>query len=211
MKTLNLSYELENSTPAYGGEKKAFQKISTRSIKNGDNSNNSFLKFNNHIGTHIDFPYHFSENGKKSSDYNSDFWVANNVGFLECKLSEIDKKIQYLNKNIEFLILKTGFYKYRNEERYWKDQPVIKANLADIFKEKFPNLRFFGFDMISLTSKRDRQEGKIAHINFLINNKILIIEDMNLENLISTPSSVIISPLLVKDIDGAPCNILAFL
>ena len=65
--------------------------------------------------------------------------------------------------------------------------------------------------MISLTSKRDRQEGKIAHINFLINNEILIIEDMNLENLSSVPSSVIISPLLVKDIDGVPCNILTFL
>ena len=34
---------------------------------------------------------------------------------------------------------------------------------------------------------------------------------MNLENLISKPISVIISSLLVKDIDEAPRNILAFL
>ena len=211
MITLSLSYELENSTPAYGGEKKAFQKVIRKSIELGDNTNNSYLKFNNHVGTHIDFPYHFSENGKKSSDYSSDFWVAKNVGFIECELDDIEKNIKCLNNNIEFLILKTGFYKFRNDERYWKDQPVIKASIADLLKNKFPNLRFFGFDMISLTSKRDRQEGKRAHINFLINNNILIIEDMNLENLKSTPSSVIISPLLVKDIDGAPCNLLAFL
>ena len=35
-------------------------------------------------------------------------------------------------------------------------------------------------------------------------------EDMNLNNLNKTPSFVVISPLLVKNIDGSPCNILAF-
>ena len=168
MKTTSLSYELQNSTPAYGGEKNAFEIIRTRSIQNGDTSNNSFLKFNNHIGTHIDFPYHFSENGKKSSDYNSDFWYDEKIGFLDCSVENIIKNIHLLDKDIEFLILKTGFSKFRGQERYWKDQPVIPASLASILKNSFPNLKFFGFDMISLTSKRDREEGKNAHIKFLI-------------------------------------------
>ena len=164
---------------------------------------------NNHIGTHIDFPYHFDENGKKSSDYNSNFWISNNIGFLECKIDNIEKEIKSLDKNIEFLILKTGFEKNRDDEKYWKDQPVIPSKLADLLKKNFPKLRVFGFDMISLTSKRNRDEGKKAHINFLINNDILIVEDMKLQQLNNTPSSVIISPLLVKNIDGIPCNIIA--
>ena len=143
MKTLSLSFELENSTPAYGGEENAFNLIRTRSIKKGDSSNNSFLKFNNHLGTHIDFPYHFSEHGKKSSDYSPDFWVVNHVGFLECQIDEIDEEIKTLSNKIEFLIIKTGFSKFRNKELFWKDQPVIPSKLADGSTVSFFTLFFF--------------------------------------------------------------------
>ena len=63
--------------------------------------------------------------------------------------------------------------------------------------------------MISLTSQLDKQEGKKAHIEFLVKNDILVIEDMNLENLNSTPFELIVSPLLIEDIDGSPCTIIA--
>ena len=40
--------------------------------------------------------------------------------------------------------------------------------VPSLFKSKFPKLRVFGFDMISLTSKLNRGEGKKAHQKFLI-------------------------------------------
>ena len=63
--------------------------------------------------------------------------------------------------------------------------------------------------MISLTSKLDRAEGKKAHLNFLINNEILILEDMNLEKLFEKPNKVIIAPLQIKEASGVPCNVIA--
>ena len=61
-------------TPLYGGEKNV--KIESRnSISNGDSSNTSFLKFPSHTGTHIDFPKHFSEQGKTINDYRPEFWI----------------------------------------------------------------------------------------------------------------------------------------
>jgi kynurenine formamidase len=204
-----LSYYLSERTPVYGGEKGviSFEKI--RSIERGDNSNNLKLTFPTHVGTHIDFPSHFGLNGKKCEDYAASFWIFNKVGFLECSLEEVSDRLTELPADIELLILKTGFGIFRGEQVYWANQPVIHSSLAEKLKRHFPNLRVFGFDMISLTSKLDREEGKNAHINFLIRHDILVLEDMNLCNLKETPAKVIISPLQVQGAEGVPCTIFA--
>lgn len=204
-----LSYFLNEETPVYGGEENAFVVEKTRQIIQGDNSNNMYLSFPNHIGTHIDFPYHFSSNGKTCSDYPASFWVFKKIGFLECSIEAIEDQSSGLPNDIEMLILKTGFGKRRNEREYWAEQPVIPSSLASFLKAGFPSLRLFGFDLISLTSKLNREEGKKAHLSFLIEEHILILEDMNLTGLSSIPSSVIVSPLQVDKSDGVPCNVIA--
>lgn len=205
-----LSYFLDKSTPVYGGEEGAFVTEKTKSIARGDTSNNLLLRFPNHIGTHIDFPKHFNDNGKTCTDFPPEFWVFNKVGFLNCPIANVPNDIRALDGDIELLILKTGFGLKRGQNDYWAEQPVIPAAFAGIFKRAFPKLRVFGFDLISLTSKLDRSEGKKAHLEFLIENNILILEDMDLGSLTSTPDSVIISPLQVAEADGVPCTVLGF-
>ena len=87
---------------------------------------------NNHIGTHIDFPNHFSNEGKKSSDYPPSFWVFNKVGLVNCKIEDFLTKIKNLNSDIEILILKTDFGLVRDTDIYWKSQPVIPSSYAKI-------------------------------------------------------------------------------
>ena len=206
-----LSYFIDEQTPAYGGAKDTIKIDRIRSIKNGDNSNNLELRFPGHIGTHIDFPYHFSNSGKKLEDYPASFWLFNKVGFIQCDIAEVGSSIKDLPSDIECLLLKTGFSVNRGAEVYWAAQPIIPASLADLLKESFPQLRVFGFDLISLTSKLDRDEGKKAHLQFLVQNNILLLEDMNLEHLNSTPSKLIVSPLQIRGADGVPCNVIAFI
>tara|TARA_B100001121_G_C18528545_1_gene544802 strand:- start:211 stop:846 length:636 start_codon:yes stop_codon:yes gene_type:complete len=210
MKIQSLSYYLNNKSPVYGGYPEKINIKSARKISNGDTTNEMTLSFNNHVSTHIDFPKHFSENGKTINDYDASFWVFKNVGFLNCSLEDIEKNLNRLDNNIEILILKTDFGAIRGSEQYWKSQPVIPSRLASVFKNKFKKLRAFGFDLISLTSKLDREEGKRAHVEFLIKNDILIIEDMSLSRLKKTPKMVVVSPLLIDSADGVPCNILSF-
>lgn len=210
MEPIFLSHFLYESTPAYGGEKDLILFERTRSIKKGDTSNNLKLILPNHIGTHIDFPHHFNDYGKKCCDYPASFWIFSKVGFLQCDIDDVPFRIQELPVGIELLILKTGFGRKRNEPEYWAAQPVIPAHFASLFKRAFPSLRVFGFDLISLTSKLDKAEGKIAHLEFLIENDILVLEDMNLEFLKETPEAVIISPLQVAQADGMPCTVIAF-
>ena len=204
-----LSYFLDSETPAYGGKINNIKINLTRSILKGDTSNDQTLELPGHIGTHIDFPFHFSSSGKKCNDYPASFWIFNKVGFLTCNIEEVKDNLYKLESDIEILILKSGFGSNRDKNLYWSNQPIISANLATVFRKNFPKLRVFGFDMISLTSKLDRIEGKKAHVNFLLNNEILILEDMNLEKLFETPNKVIIAPLQIKEASGVPCNVIA--
>lgn len=209
MKFSFLSYFIDNNTPVYGGYENQIHISKKSSINNGDTANSLNIVINNHVGTHIDFPFHFSNNGKKSSDYDASFWIFNKVGFIECSMIEFPEKIKKLSSDIELLIFKSGFGINRNDEIYWKSQPVIPSSYAKLLRLQFPKLRVFGFDMISLTSKLNRDEGKKAHTDFLINNDILILEDMNLQELSSSPNKVIISPLQISNADGVPCNVIA--
>jgi arylformamidase len=205
-----LSYFIDIDTPIYGGEKDRIKISSIRSIDKGDSSNNLHFEFPAHVGTHIDFPFHFSNDGKKCNDYPPSYWIFNKIGFINCTIEEFEININKMNSDLEMIIFKSGFGINRNEDIYWSKQPVIPARFASILRSKFPKLRLFGFDMISLTSKLDRLEGKTAHVNFLINNDILVLEDMNLEHINSTPKMVIVSPLQIKSADGVPCNVIAF-
>jgi len=209
MKTLFLSHFINKNTPVYGGVENAFISETISSINEGDTSNSSKFIFNNHIGTHIDFPFHFSNSGAKSNDYNSNFWIFNKVGFINTSINNFEDDIKDLPIDIEILLLKTNFGINRGTDKYIFDQPVIPSNWAFLLRSKFPKLRAFGFDLISLTSKKDRIEGKKAHIEFLIENNILIIEDMDLSKITETPSKLIVAPLLIESSDGVPCTIIS--
>jgi len=210
MELLYLSYFLEESTPVYGGIQNSISFSQCSSIKNGDTANNLILSFPNHVGTHLDFLFHFSNEGKKCSDYPASFWIFDKVGFLDCSIEEVPERISSLSNDIELLILRTGFGGKRGEEIYWASQPVIPAYFASMFRSEFPKLRIFGFDMISLTSKLDKAEGRKAHLAFLIDHDILILEDMNINHLINYPERVVVSPLQVGFADVVPCTVISF-
>lgn len=205
---------MDDNTPLYGGEY-GVKMQSLRSIENGDTANTKLLEFCNHSGTHIDFPNHFSIQGKVVENYDANFWSFNSPHFIE--IEAIDNQIINLTKeqihaipqNVDFLILKTGFSKYRNEDRYWKSNPGIAPELADKLKFWCPNLRVLGMDIISLTSFGNRPLGRISHNKFLIDNDILIVEDMYLDNLISQPKNIYCLPILRKGLDGSPVTIIA--
>lgn len=208
-KVINLSFFLDENTPNYGGVEGTVTIEASRSISLGHTSNNSHLSFPNHINTHIDFPRHFSNEGKTINDYDPAFWIFQSVGFVKGPIESLPELINGLPETIELLIIKTGFGALRGKPEYWAQQPVISADYAALLKKKFPALRVFGFDCLSLTSQLNKLEGKKAHIEFLLEHDILVVEDMNLSELNETPANVIIAPLLVNNADGALCTIFA--
>jgi arylformamidase len=215
-----LSYPLSIQTPIYGnGEEVQIQFDSQ--IARGDSCNTLNIGFSNHAGTHLDCPFHFDETGTKLTNYPEEFWMCQNIQILRadlaekelCHLSHLEKaykQAEVKKPEAEMVLLITQWYQRRDETCYWQTPPGFVPETAHWLRERFPRIRFFGFDLISLSSYAHREIGKKAHKSFLCDESpVLIIEDMDLSPLekISEVNNVLVSPLFVHDADGAPCTI----
>tara|TARA_B100001250_G_scaffold149451_1_gene128043 strand:+ start:40110 stop:40763 length:654 start_codon:yes stop_codon:yes gene_type:complete len=209
-----LSYFLNSSTPLYGG-KKGIEVNIDKSISKGDSANTKNIIFHNHSGTHIDFPNHFYEKGKTSSDYSANFWIFDCpfIYHIPKSQSEIivpdDINLKDIPSNTDFLIFDTGFYKLRDDESFWKFNPGVHPDVAKFLRINFPKLKVLGMDFISLTSYQHRVLGRKAHKSFLGKNNILLVEDINLNDINVQPKKIYCIPLLIESIDGSPVTLIA--
>lgn len=216
-----LSHVLSINTPSYGNRDRVFIKKNS-SIQAGDNANtSSYFISNNHIGTHIDVPNHFSDKGLKTYNIPLESFMFNRIGLVDFKCTEaklinrddIELLVQSINSDIDILLIRTGYEQFRDADKYWNDNPGLAPELADFLRLKFPSLRCVGFDFISLTSWKFRQYGKETHLAFLKpeNNDqyLFVIEDMSLSRIKNKLESVIIAPFFIEDGNGGAVTIIA--
>lgn len=216
-KCIFLSHTLSERTPGYGG-KKEFALKKTKSLVDGNSCNQSQWQLSNHIGTHIDAPLHFSQNGKSLDQYPAEFWIFNkpelcHVPTQSSQLIDVSSWCEKIPVNADLLLIKTDFEKFRTSDVYWSHNPGLTPQLGTWLREHRPRLRAVGFDFISLTSYAHRAIGKEAHHAFLhedhSGSPVLIIEDMRLSELIENPVRVIVAPLIVEKSDGSPVTVIA--
>jgi arylformamidase len=209
-----LSYFMDENTPLYGGEKGVTVQPD-RVISNGDSANTKRLHFHNHSGTHIDYPNHFFDKGLKSEDYAADTWIFEHpfLMHIPAEANEIISLTQYrldsIPEDTDFLIIKTGFWAYRSEEKYWKNNPGLSPDLADQLRSRLKGLKVLGMDFISVTSYQNRELGREAHRSFLkAEDTILLVEDMDLSSVQDSPNQLMCFPLMIKGLDGSPVTII---
>jgi len=170
---------------------------------------------NYHIGTHIDFPAHSIKNGKTVNAYNAEYFVFDNPFVCDINMecgnyinSECLKEFD-IPQCTDLLIIKTGYGKYYHEEKYWNDNPGLDESIAEFLKSKFPKIRAIGMDFLSVTAYKNKELGRKAHVAFLSEPEILLIEDMLIPNEISSFKRIIAAPLLIDSADGVPCCVIA--
>jgi kynurenine formamidase len=217
MRHIFLSYELTDSLSGYGdGARIKIEK--SRQMCCGDTSNNTEFFMPTHFGTHMDYPFHFSMEGKTGSSYDADSFIFEKIAFQELDLRSRENKMicpedidSSLPVDSEILLIKTFYSDIRDEEDYWKNGPGFQPETASKLKEIMPNLKAIAFDSISLTNFQNRELGRVAHKAFLMENDLLIIEDVNLckVNGATVFKELIIAPLRFKNADGAPVTIIA--
>jgi arylformamidase len=216
-----LSHIIRQNTPAYGNRDRIFIRTNS-SIKKGESANSSCWIFsNNHIGTHIDTPNHFSERGRKTYEIPINDFIFDKVQLVDIScntarlidIKDFSRINQLIGKDTELLLIRTGYEKFREEDKYWNNNPGLAPELADYFRTNYPNLRCVGFDFISLTSWKFREEGKESHEAFLCPANgakgILVIEDMALANISTYINQVIVAPLFIEDGNGGAVTVFA--
>ena len=218
-KLIYLSYILDEKTPTYGNRNK-FVCEKKSDISKGDVANDSSINSTVHIGTHIDMPLHFFEDGQTIEEFDTNYFRFTNVLFIDMLPEHIivkDDLITLLkkqtNKNsYDMLIVKTGICHRRDSEDFWKTNYGFDSSIAEYLRLEFPNVRVIGFDSISVSSFAHRMLGRESHKAFLNPKQpILLLEDMDLTHLNST-SKIIkldIAPLRIAKCDGLPCTIIA--
>lgn len=215
-----LSHILNQNTPTYGN-KNRFECVKKSDIAEGAIANDSYISSTVHIGTHIDMPYHFYEEGQTIEDFEADFWLFTQPLIVEIQPKSLIIKDELLAKlstlqmsEFDILIVKTGICHAREEERFWSKNYGFHPDIYDYLVEKFPKIRVFGFDSISVSSFKERLLGREAHKRFLNPDKpILLLEDMNLANINENRhfSKIIVAPLRIQMCDGLPCTVFGFL
>lgn len=211
-----LSHILNSHTPTYGN-RNTFEQVKKSDISKGDVANDTSISTTVHIGTHIDMPYHFYEEGQTIENYDASFWHFKKVLFVDIlpknlliHTEVLDVLADVKDQGYELLIVKTGICHRRNTKEFWHENYGFHADIYDYLIQNFPSLRVLGFDSISVSSIQDRMMGREAHKRFLNPEKpILLLEDMDLTGLCATTQlkEVLISPLRIEKCDGLPCTV----
>jgi kynurenine formamidase len=212
-----LSHFINNSTPVYGN-REMINITTDSSIAEGGSCNSLNLNFKNHVGTHIDLPKHFDNDGKTLSDYEDEDWVFKkcqliNVSLEKNELLRISHLENLIDRDTELLLIKTGFESYRGQTEYWNNNPGIHPEVGTYLRNEYPALNTMGFDLISITAYQFRDLGKEAHKSLLSSTlsgePLRVIEDMKLSIIDHSPSEVIVAPLMIESSDGVPVTVVA--
>ncbi|MDR2033853.1 MAG: cyclase family protein [Helicobacteraceae bacterium] len=214
VKHIYLSRFMRNNMPCYNGGNN-FCLVQVNSIGEGNRTNSLQISTANHVGTHIDFPSHYIANGKSLSDYSPSFFVFENPFICDIPM----QNGEYITANhlmrssisdkTDILIIRTGYGVFYNQDKYWNDNPGIDESAAKYIKSSFASIRAIGVDFISINAYRDKEAGRQAHIAFLSDPEVLIIEDLYIPSKNYNYSRITIAPMLIADADGAPCAIIA--
>ena len=193
MKTVILSYPIENNSPLYIGTTKPTIDALTQ-IKKGDDYNTYQITVGNHTGTHIDAPKHFVDTGKSIIDYSLQDLSFKNPLILNCpikphELIEVKDIHDADLEECECLLFKTGFGKYRESDlqKYLTKSPGISVEIVEWIRKNHPQIRCLGIDTISMSRYQDEENAKRTHITGFKTSEnygepLLFIEDMNLSN-----------------------------
>ena len=213
-----LSHFINKNTPTYGN-RNIFHIEKKSDMKKGDIANDSYIKTTVHIGTHIDLPYHFYDNAQTLKDYDACFLFFSkplivcleNIKDFVIKDELIEKLENIHDRDYDILLVKTGICHRRHKRLFWEKNYGFSPDIYDYLIEKFPAIRVFGFDSISISSLTNRNIGRQSHKQFLNPLKpILLLEDMNLceVNELTKLSELIIAPMMIEDCDALPCTVI---
>ena len=113
------------------------------------------------------------------------------------------------------MLLRTGFGKFRGEERYRAHNPGIAPETISWIRRDYPNIRCVGIDSISISSYQYREIGREAHKTAFIDDgdlgdPILLVEDLKLDEVSDIKiRKIVVLPWQIEEMDSAPCSVLA--
>lgn len=195
---IDISQPLQNNYAEWPGDtpysyEVAFKKEDTGSVNIGK------LTMSTHMGTHIDAPFHFSNEGEKVDELPIDLYIGRARVIDLTGITEIgyEALAQYDFGGVERILLKTG--KREDLTLFPKDFVTIQADLAPLLREK--GVRLLGIDSPSVDTETSKTLD--AH-HALYENNVMILENIMLDHVEAGDYELIALPLNIVGADGSP-------
>ncbi len=210
MKLIDLTHPIAPNMPVYPGtEPPVF--VTGCSLEEAGFLEKKITLYS-HTGTHIDAPAHLLKNHKTLDMLPLDQFFGSAL-LLDVR-AVTSKKIgiqelephQDTIRQVQFLLLHTGWNQYWGSEKYFINYPVLSLEAAN-WLSRF-DIKGFGLDTISADTA-DTKEYPVHKA--LLRHNIIIIENLtNLANLPCNQFQFSCFPLSFTDADGSPVRAVAY-
>jgi kynurenine formamidase len=218
---VRLSHRLDDSQPNWPGAPGLRLEPQHR-MDCGDIANTHLLTIYSHYGSHVDLPYHFIPGGARMASYDVDDFVFTAPLLLTLPLGDeqlVTAEMIYAERGRverpDLVLIRSGFEAHRGDRaRYVQHGPGFSEAAARAIRSQWPTARAIGVDWLSLCAVAHVEDGVGAHRSLLgpdaEGRSVLIFEDLHLAALGGRlPRRVWAMPLLVDQLDGAPCTVVA--
>jgi len=198
----DLSFPLTEKIKSFPGLPAA--RIEQHYFLEKDGFNENLLLLYSHTATHVDAPAHILENGKTIDLFPIEkfFGQALVIDFsAEERIIDLNflapwqKKI----KEVEFLLIRTGFAAHWADESYFEMFPVLSSEAAHFLSRL--RLKGIGIDAPSF----DPVESKdLINHRLLLGEEVLLYENLNLHPALPCEFKFFAFPLKIVKGDGSP-------
>ncbi|HEY5563395.1 MAG TPA: cyclase family protein [Clostridiaceae bacterium] len=204
MKITDLTQLINSDMPVFPGTEKPILK-NTNTIEK-DGFRETKITMYSHTGTHIDAPAHMLLKGPYLDNLEVENFIGNAtiLDFSNGNIKSIDIDIlmpyEEKIKNVDFIIIKTGWSKYWGDKKYYEAFPAL-SEVSAKWLSQF-NLKGIGIDAISID---DIKSSTFPVHKILMPMNFIIIENLtNLDSISSEYFILSILPLRYKNADGSP-------
>ena len=209
-KFVDLSWEISDESPIYPGDPEP--KVTTTHTVEKDYYNLSGVYVGTQTGTHVDAPYHFSNEGETIDKMELDFFFGPGavIRVTDKKAEEkitMEDVMPYDEKIKEgtIVLFNTNWYKNRGTEAFYT-HPYVAGEVAEYLVEK--GVRFIAID----TMNADQSGGTEFPVHDLFSQKRLMIgENWAYFDHIDFEEGLHIAafPMKIQGTDGSPVRAVA--
>ena len=202
MKIIDISIPVSKKTPLWPGTPRIVLK-KFRSLKRGDNSNDTEIEMSMHIGTHIDAPLHFIRKGASIDQlplniFMGSVFVAYLPKVKEITVADLDKLD--LPKKVDRILFKTSnSLLWKNcISKFKKDYVGLTQDAALWLSRR--GVKLVGVDYLSVAKFNEI----VSVHKILLKNKTILLEGIDLSGVSPGTYHLICLPIKISNAEAAP-------
>lgn len=166
----------------------------------GDECNISWVSMGVHTGTHIDAPWHFEDDGKRTDQIDTSLFFGPAL-ILDLPEADVITPNLLPDELPARVLFKTRNSQFRADGPFRGDYTALHDAAAQKLVDS--GVRLVGIDYLSVGPYQ--QPGQTTH-HRLLRNDVLVVEGLRLAGLSQGMYQFTVLPLALMGVDGSPCR-----